>query len=80
MGPTEVVVSAVRAGMGVSIMPRWVVAPHLDTGALVALRLSPGGVTRRWSVVYRSSQARNPALQRLVDLMACSSEEGAAHG
>jgi LysR family transcriptional regulator for metE and metH len=78
MGPTEVVVSAVQAGMGVSVMPRWVVAPHLESGALVALPFSPEGVTRRWSVVYRARQAGNPALQRLVELMACSSEEEGA--
>lgn len=46
---TEAVLSAVRAGMGLSVLARWAVAPEIDSGRLVARPLTPRGLYRQWS-------------------------------
>jgi LysR family transcriptional regulator for metE and metH len=38
----------VRAGLGVSVLPHWIVAPHLESGNLSAIRLTRKGIKRTW--------------------------------
>ncbi len=46
---TEAILEMVKAGMGVAVMARWVIAPALDSGAVRALRITRRGIIRRWS-------------------------------
>jgi len=48
---TEAIVEMTKAGIGVTILARWAVQPHLDAGTLSAVRLGRTGLTRRWHAV-----------------------------
>lgn len=53
---TEAVVAMVKAGIGISIMARWAVEPHLKSGELLGLPLTRSGIHRQWGAVIIKSQ------------------------
>jgi LysR family transcriptional regulator for metE and metH len=66
---TEAIVEMVKAGLGLSVLARWAVAPQIERGELVAVRLTRSGRYRHWSAAYRSRQP--PAhLLAFVELLA----------
>ena len=46
---TEAAIELVKAGLGMSVLAQWVVAPYLKSGELVGRRLSSKGYRRHWS-------------------------------
>jgi LysR family transcriptional regulator for metE and metH len=50
---TEAIIELVRAGLGVSVMPKWAIQPALARGDVRAIRITPAGVHRQWSAVTR---------------------------
>jgi LysR family transcriptional regulator for metE and metH len=66
---TEAIVEMVKAGLGVSVLARWSVAPQLERGELVARPLTRGGKYRTWSAAYRGRNAPGHLLA-FVDLLA----------
>jgi len=67
---TEAIVEMVKAGLGVSVLARWAVAPQLERGELKALPLTPAGKFRHWSAAWRARPAPPPHLLDFVDLLA----------
>jgi LysR family transcriptional regulator for metE and metH len=66
---TEAALDLVRAGAGVSVLPRWLVLPHLVAGDLVAVKLTEHGVWRRWRAVFRRSRETPPYLLAFARLL-----------
>ena len=66
---TEAIAEMTKAGIGVTILARWAVQPHLDAGTLVAVRLGRTGLTRRWHAVVLD---RRPPdyLRRFIEMLA----------
>ena len=67
---TEAIVELVKAGLGVSVLARWAIAPQLRDRSLVGIPLTTRGFHRRWWAVTRPHETA-PAHQRsLVELLA----------
>lgn len=45
---TEAIVEMVKAGLGVAVLPNWVVRPYVRSGQLAAIRLTEQAVRRTW--------------------------------
>jgi LysR family transcriptional regulator for metE and metH len=45
---TEAMLEMIKARMGVSVLPVWSIVPALESGAVKAVRITRGGVFRRW--------------------------------
>jgi LysR family transcriptional regulator for metE and metH len=67
---TEAVVELVKAGLGVAVLARWAVDPHVKSGALRALPLTRHGYRRTWSAATLKDMAHVPYGREFVDLVA----------
>jgi LysR family transcriptional regulator for metE and metH len=75
---TEAIVEMVKAGLGVSVLARWSVAPQLAAGTLRAARLGRRGLVRKWRAATLRSSPRAPWLDDFVRLMARAGPPAAA--
>ncbi|QUJ68969.1 LysR family transcriptional regulator [Photobacterium sp. GJ3] len=55
-GVTEAVVAFVEAGMGITIMPSWVIKPYLKNPDLVTTRVTAQGLYIDWRVLFRKDE------------------------
>ena len=46
------VIEMVKVGLGVALLPRWVVRDDLQDGTLKAISLGRSGLKRRWGIGY----------------------------
>ena len=66
---TEAIVELVKAGLGVSVLARWAIAPQLRDGVLVGVPLTARGFHRRWWAVTRPHDAKPAYQQSLLELL-----------
>jgi len=59
---TEAIIELVKANMGISVMARWAITPHVIAGTLRALPLTASGFHRRWTAIYRADAASSEYL------------------
>ena len=64
---TEAVLESVAAGIGVSVLGRWVASRALEEGKLVDVRLTAGGFHRTWYAAYLEGREARLPLDRFVD-------------
>jgi LysR family transcriptional regulator for metE and metH len=69
---TEAIIEMVKAGLGVGVMARWAVSPHIDAGTLRALPLTARGFHRQWSGAMIRHRATPPYLLKFLDLLAAN--------
>jgi LysR family transcriptional regulator for metE and metH len=67
---TEAIIEMVRAGMGVSVLPRWSVEPAIRDGIIRALRITRHGVYRQWTAVQLAAREEPPYVRSFLDLLA----------
>jgi LysR family transcriptional regulator for metE and metH len=67
---TEAILELVRAGMGVSILPRWVVQPYLESHRLRGVRLGSHGFLRAWTGVVPRALAKTGYVNEFLRLVA----------
>ena len=69
---TEAIVEMVRAGMGVSVLSRWLIEPHLRERKLTAIGLGPRGVWRHWRLAAVKGHALRVHIEQLAKALAAS--------
>jgi LysR family transcriptional regulator, regulator for metE and metH len=67
---TEGIVELVKAGVGISVLARWAVAGHLETGSLRAVPLTRGGFHRQWSAAAVRQKSPPEYLRGFAELLA----------
>jgi LysR family transcriptional regulator for metE and metH len=65
---TEAILEMVRAGLGVTVLARWAVAPHVRSGALVAIPLGKRRMRRQWTAAVRRQKHLPPHVDEFVRL------------
>lgn len=66
---TEAILEMVRAGLGITVLARWAVAPLLASGELHAARLTRPGIRRQWSAALRRNGSRPAHLDSFVEIL-----------
>jgi LysR family transcriptional regulator for metE and metH len=74
---TEAIVELVKANLGVAVLARWAVAPHVAAGTLAAVPLTRQGWHRRWFAVTRAGARPASFLREFLQLLA---QDAFAHG
>lgn len=75
LGTTESVVSAVRCGIGVSVVPRFSVADEIHDGSVVVVKLAGMTLFKQFFLMCRKDRAGRPQVR---DLVACFRQHGEA--
>jgi LysR family transcriptional regulator for metE and metH len=63
---TEAIIQTVRAGIGISVIARWLATPEVEAGQIQAIRVTPRGLRRTWYAAIPSHRADAPAIRKLV--------------
>lgn len=69
---TEAIIEMVKAGLGISVMARWAVEPHIKAGTIRGVPLTSRGFYRQWSAAMIKNKATPPYLLKFVELMAAN--------
>lgn len=66
---TEAAIEMVKAGLGISVMARWAVAPQVASRTVRALRITRKGLHRQWYAAVIKSSSMQPSLQKFIQLL-----------
>jgi LysR family transcriptional regulator for metE and metH len=67
---TEAILEMVKAGLGVTVLARWAVAPQVKSGALAAVPLGERGLRRQWTAAVRRQKHAPPYVDEFIQLLA----------
>lgn len=66
---TEGILEMVKAGMGVSVLPRWSIVNAIAAGEITALRITRGGVFRKWFAATLRDVPPTPFMEAFMRLL-----------
>jgi LysR family transcriptional regulator for metE and metH len=66
----EAIVELVKAGLGVSILTRWAMEPHVRAGTLACRRVTPEGIDVAWFAALRANESEESAPARVAAALA----------
>ena len=67
---TEAMVELVKAGMGICVLARWAVEPHVRAGTLCAIPITASGMPRRWYSASRATKNKPAYLREFEQFVA----------
>ncbi|WP_420148386.1 LysR family transcriptional regulator [Spirosoma sp.] len=68
---TEAILEMVKAGLGVAVMPTWVVRPYLQTGQLSTVRITEKRILRTWYAATLKNKVQQPYTTAFIKKLAC---------
>jgi len=66
---TEAIVEMVKAGIGISVLAKWAVAPYIKSGAIQGVRLNKNGFFREWLAAMPIAESRPPYYDEFIALL-----------
>jgi LysR family transcriptional regulator for metE and metH len=66
----EAIIDLVSAGLGVSVLPYWIVEPEVAAGALAARKLTRAGLWTDWWAIIRAGERGDSATRRVARALA----------
>jgi LysR family transcriptional regulator for metE and metH len=66
---TEAIIELAKAGLGIGVLSRWAVAPHVRAGTLRALPLTARGFKRVWAAAALKDLAGVPYVSEFIQLL-----------
>lgn len=67
---TEAIIEMVKAGLGVSVLPTWSIAPAISNGTVTALRITKSGVYRPWNAATLAGTPDSRFLEYFLQVLA----------
>jgi LysR family transcriptional regulator for metE and metH len=67
---TEAIIELAKADVGIGVLARWAVEPHVRAGTLKALPLTRRRYKRTWSAATLKDLMRVPYVREFIDLLA----------
>jgi LysR family transcriptional regulator for metE and metH len=75
---TEALLELVKAGLGISVMQTWAIAPALQAGVVRAVPITRAGIHRQWSAVTRRDTGRIAYVDAFIDTLSHARHAGTA--
>jgi LysR family transcriptional regulator for metE and metH len=69
---TEAILEMTRANMGVTVLARWAVQPHLEEGRLKAVRIEHESARRTWRAATRASRTTPRYVEDFIRFLAAT--------
>ncbi len=66
---TSAIAELVAAGVGVSILSRWALAPMIENGRLVAIPCGVDGLALDWHIAIRAQEPESSPVRRVADAL-----------
>jgi LysR family transcriptional regulator for metE and metH len=63
------IIELVKAGLGISMVPKWAVRSYLEEGWLAAVPLGEQGIHPVWKIIYLKSRTLLDFQQKFIDLL-----------
>jgi len=67
---TEAIAELAAAGLGVSVLARWAMAPYAARGQVALVPITRAGIHRRWHGVALRESAMSPHIKEFLALLA----------
>lgn len=74
---TEAIIELVKAGIGIAVLAKWSLKPHLDQGTIRGIGLTRHGFRRRWHAVMPRRVASEDYVREFCELVATHAPETA---
>ena len=72
---TEAILEMVKAGLGVAVLPNWVVRPYLQSGQLAAVPITKNRILRTWYAATLKTKQHQPYTTAFIEQLACYMKE-----